>query len=99
MATANDTQTRHTPGPWRVGHENPAVSDSFTPKNAVPIVGPMPPFAFGGVVAAVPDALHADARLIAESPAMRDLLAEIEAYGVPRFNARIRELLARIDGK
>jgi hypothetical protein len=41
----------------------------------------------------------ANARLIAESPAMRDLLTEIEAFGVPRFNARIREILDRIDGK
>jgi hypothetical protein len=99
MATANRTQAQRTPGPWRVGYENPAVSDSFTPKNAVPIVAQFPPFAFGGVVAAVPEVSPADARLIAESPAMRDLLAEIEDYGVPRFNARIREILDRIDGK
>lgn len=98
------SDAKHTPGPWTLTHRggsNFAVQafeirgmfgDS---QNTYPIFNCDTHEVNGAEICVSPE----DARLIAAAPEMKVLLAEVAEYGVPRFNARIRQLLARIDGE
>lgn len=69
------SETKWTPGPWKVGKDDPAVSygsEDRLPEGWQLITGRCPPFAFGCCVAHVAE--EADARLISAAPDMAEAL-------------------------
>lgn len=87
----------HTPGPWRVGDAGKTV---FGPK------GGLPPQGIAGMYAQkTPGESHANARLIAQAPAMLDLIRDIAKWfdarniNAPEAHSRARSILATIEGK
>lgn len=73
------SETKWTPGPWKVGKDDPAVSygsEDRLPEGWQLITGRCPPFAFGCCVAHVAE--EADARLISAAPDMAEALARFD---------------------
>ena len=71
------SETKWTPGPWKVGKDDPAVSyasEDRLPEGWQLITGRCPLFAFGCCVAHVAE--EADARLISAAPDMAEALAD-----------------------
>lgn len=76
-----------TPPDWYIAEPEPGLSCAWyemLPEGSIAIWGPQPPFALGGINAAVPPALPSNAEFIASSPAVVDQLledaAELERY-------------------
>lgn len=90
----------HTPGPWRVGDAGKTV---FGPK------GGLPPQGIAGMYAQkTPGESHANARLIAQAPAMLEALHDLldtrspstpRSFRVRSAEAKARSILATIEGK
>jgi hypothetical protein len=84
---------RHTPGPWRVGNGSFVVSDMNDGK----LVGGADDLKYyGGYLICESIATH-NAKLVAEAPAMFDLLSRISSYGDAGTHNEIAELLERVN--
>jgi hypothetical protein len=82
---------------WQLRLPDSGINDSWSPKGSITVYCPRPPFAFGETIVAIPAVCPEVARLVIESPVMRDLLIEMASSVSHHYNVRIREILDRID--
>lgn len=94
MNLTKEKRATFTPGPWVVKYD----------KKGLPFIGvESDPWTYAGTVATVEQ--EANARLIAASPAMYEVLQELaesmelaKSYGYEKEHAMIQEVLAKVEG-